>query len=50
MAPEEMHHRDVVHFALERLQTEMKNGEREKLLTELKDHLAEAKKNRAPSL
>lgn len=44
---EDLHHRDVVHFALERLRAEMSNHSREEIIASLKQHLAEAKKHRA---
>jgi amino acid transporter len=39
VAPEELHHHDVVHFGLQRLQRELGGSEREQLCREVKDHL-----------
>jgi len=38
--PEELHHHDVVHFALEEVQTELDAGKEEELLNRLRAHLA----------
>jgi hypothetical protein len=38
--PEELHHHDVVHFALEEVQTELDAGKEEELLSRLHVHLA----------
>jgi len=46
VAPEELHHRDVVHFALERLRRGIMETTKSKILEELKVHLAEARKRR----
>ncbi len=46
VAPEELHHRDVVHFALERLQGELTQEQREEIIEGLRQHLAEARKAR----
>lgn len=43
VAPAELHHRDVVHFALDRLRGEMSESPRDKILEELKKHLAKHK-------
>src|SRR5215468_891027 len=39
VAPEEVHHHDVVHFALEELQCSMTNSRREEVLRRLREHL-----------
>jgi rubrerythrin len=39
VAPEEIHHHDVVHFALGELRHELSNTEREQVLDRLKQHL-----------
>ncbi len=49
IAPEELHHHDVVHFALDQLQQELDTQERANLLTRLKGHLEQIKDRRAPS-
>ncbi len=46
VAPEEVHHHDVVHFALEELKQELSNSEREKVLARLRAHLQEIKDRR----
>jgi hypothetical protein len=41
VAPEELHHRDVVHFALNELAREATNSGREEVLERLRQHLRE---------
>ena len=48
VAPEEIHHHDVVHFALEELRHELGDGKRAEILQRLKDHLQGIKGRRAP--
>jgi hypothetical protein len=48
VAPEEIHHHDVVHFALEELRGELNNSQREDVLRRLREHLQEIKARRAP--
>src|SRR6516225_3101453 len=50
VAPEEIHHHDVVHFALEELQHELSNSSREEVLTRLREHLRSIKNRRTPAL
>ncbi len=50
VAPEELHHHDVVHFALNELQLEVARGHREELLARLRQHLQEIKSRRIPHL
>ena len=50
VAPEEIHHHDIVHFALEELQQELSNTEREEVLRRLRRHLQEIKDRRVPRL
>jgi hypothetical protein len=50
LAPEELHHHDIVHFALEELQTELRNGNRPRVLAELRQHLDDIKGRRAVQL
>src|SRR3984893_13183446 len=50
VAPEEIHHHDVVHFALEELQQELSNTEREEVLRRLRQHLEEIKGRRVTHL
>jgi amino acid transporter len=48
VAPEEIHHHDVVHFALEELRGELNNSQREEMLNRLRDHLKEIRARRTP--
>jgi amino acid transporter len=50
VAPEEIHHHDVVHFALEELRQELSNTEREEVLRRLRQHLQEIKGRRVTHL
>ncbi len=47
VAPEELHHRDVVHFALNELMRETRNSGREEVLERLRQHLQEIRDQRA---
>ncbi len=49
VAPAEIHHHDVVHFALEELQQEMTDSERKEVICRLKQHLEGIKNRRAPA-
>jgi len=46
LAPEEIHHHDVVHFALDELRLELDNSERERVVRRLRAHLQEIKDRR----
>ncbi len=46
VAPEEIHHHDVVHFALYELRQELNNAEKEEVLRRLRRHLQEIKERR----
>jgi hypothetical protein len=48
VAPEEIHHHDVVHFALEELRGELNNSQREDVLARLREHLKEIRERRVP--
>jgi hypothetical protein len=48
VAPEELHHHDVVHFALSELGGEMRNSQREEVLRRLRQHLQDVKRRRVP--
>ncbi len=48
VAPLEMHHHDVVHFALEEVQKEMDEGHEDIVLKRLRDHLEAIQKKRKP--
>lgn len=39
LAPMELHHHDVVHFALEELQKELEDGQEDAVVTRLREHL-----------
>jgi amino acid transporter len=47
VAPEEIHHHDVIHFALEELRDELSNSDREEVVRKLTQHLQEIKDRRA---
>jgi amino acid transporter len=49
VAPDEIHHHDVVHFALEELRQGIDNGNRLELLSRLRQHLREIKQRRIPT-
>lgn len=46
VAPEELHHHDVVHFALEELRGELSNSEHEDVVRRLREHLQHIKERR----
>ncbi len=48
VAPEEIHHHDVVHFALEELRKELSDSQRQEVVGRLRQHLQEIKDRRAP--
>ena len=48
VAPEELHHHDVVHFALEELHDELKDSSRQHVIDRLRQHLQEIKDRRTP--
>ena len=48
VAPEEIHHHDVVHFALEELREDLNNSRRSEILHRLRHHLQEIKDRRDP--
>jgi len=48
VAPEELHHHDVVHFALEELRQELSNAQREQVLQRVRQHLQQIKDRRTP--
>ena len=49
VAPEEIHHHDVVHFALEELKQELQSGNREEILRRMRQHLEGIKNHRHQS-
>jgi amino acid transporter len=48
VAPEEIHHHDVVHFALEELRKELTDSQRQQVVDRLRQHLQEIKDRRTP--
>jgi amino acid transporter len=48
VAPLEMHHHDVVHFALEEVQKEMEEGHEDIVVNRLRQHLEANQKKKAP--
>ena len=46
VAPEELHHNDVVHIALEHLHRDIQNGQREEIVVALRQHLTEIRDRR----
>jgi len=48
VAPEELHHHDVVHFALDELRKDINNSRRQEIIAELKSHLSEIRQRRNP--
>lgn len=46
VAPEEIHHNDVIHFALEELRAELQDSGKEKIVQRVKEHLHEIKSRR----
>src|SRR3989475_5475703 len=50
VAPDEIHHHDIVHFALEELQYDMKNSRRPDVIGRLRQHLQNIKNRRVPAL
>jgi hypothetical protein len=47
VAPEEIHHHDVIHFALEELKQEMNDYQRDSVVNRLRQHLQTIKERRA---
>jgi amino acid transporter len=50
MAPEEIHHHDIIHFALNELDQELANGKESQVRERLKQHLEEIRTRRVPHL
>jgi amino acid transporter len=50
LAPEEIHHHDVVHLALENLAHDLSDGDRESTIRKTREHLEEIKNRRIPAL
>jgi amino acid transporter len=47
VAPEEIHHHDVIHFALDELKDELNHSDREEVVARLKEHLQDITLRRA---
>jgi len=50
VAPDEVHHHDVVHFALEELEHGIKNSNRREVITRMRQHLQRIKNRRTSAL
>ncbi|MGH9355032.1 MAG: APC family permease, partial [Terriglobia bacterium] len=50
LAPEEVHHHDIVHFALNELQGQLDAGKHDEVLARLREHLEEIRKRTVPHL
>ena len=50
LAPEELHHHDIVHFALDEVQIELEAGKEDELVERLRKHLEENKLKRPPTI
>jgi nucleotide-binding universal stress UspA family protein len=50
LGAEDLHHHDIVHFALNELRDELSDGKREEVIKKLKEHLSEIKDRREPHL
>ena len=50
LAPEEVHHHDIVHFALSELQSQLDAGKHDEVLARLREHLEEIRKRTVPYL
>jgi hypothetical protein len=48
VAPDEIHHHDVIHFALNELKGELSDSQREQVLERLRNHLREIESRRVP--
>ncbi|HXC86738.1 MAG TPA: APC family permease [Candidatus Cybelea sp.] len=49
LAPQELHHHDVVHFALEEVKKEIEEGQEDAVVTRLRAHLEANKTKKTPS-
>jgi amino acid transporter len=50
LAPEEVHHHDIVHFALNELRDELARGKEQEIRARLREHLEHIKARRVPRL
>jgi hypothetical protein len=49
VAPEELHHHDIVHIALEELRRNIQDGRRQEIIDALRKHLSDIRRRRDPS-
>jgi hypothetical protein len=49
LAPQELHHHDVVHFALEEVQKELDDGHEDEVVKRLRAHLDANQSKRKPT-
>jgi len=49
VAPEELHHHDVVHIALDELNADIHNGRRQEIIQTLRKHLGDIRQRRTPN-
>ena len=50
LGPEELHHHDIIHFALVELRAELRDNRRQEAIARIREHLNEIKDRRAPHL
>jgi len=50
VAPEELHHHDVVHFSLEEVQRELDEGREAQVVERLRAHLIANRKKKTPGI
>jgi len=50
LGPEELHHHDIIHFALVELRAELQDNRRQEAIARIREHLNEIKDRRAPHL
>jgi amino acid transporter len=50
LAPEEVHHHDIIHFALNELCAQLAAGKHDEVIARLKEHLEQIKSRRVPHL
>ncbi len=50
VTPDEIHHHDVVHFALEQLEHDMRDSRRPEIVNDLRQHLRRIRNRRVPAL
>jgi hypothetical protein len=50
LGPEELHHHDIIHFALREIELEIAQGKESEVMRRLRDHLKEIQDRRVPHL